>query len=101
MNRTGFFVSLAAFLVSGVIFAGVSYRVLSKQGGGATGHGAEAVADPEYQKMPADGAVGLDDGLHAHRAERQDGAVEGSGRQGPRGELLLLVVPGQLPAAES
>jgi cytochrome oxidase Cu insertion factor (SCO1/SenC/PrrC family) len=29
--------------------------VLSRQGGYAAGHGAEAVADPEYQKMPADG----------------------------------------------
>ncbi len=54
MNRTGFLVSLAAFLVSGVIFAGVSYRVLSRQSG-AVGHGAAAVADAEYQKMPADG----------------------------------------------
>jgi cytochrome oxidase Cu insertion factor (SCO1/SenC/PrrC family) len=61
MNRKGFFVSLAAFLVSGVIFAGVSYRVLSKHG--ETSHGSSTVADTEYQKMPADGQSDWMDGF--------------------------------------
>jgi cytochrome oxidase Cu insertion factor (SCO1/SenC/PrrC family) len=57
MNRTGLFLSLAAFLVSGVLFAGVSYRVMTslRDSRSAIGHGSEAVVDAEYQKLPADG----------------------------------------------
>src|SRR6185295_17771990 len=57
MNRTGFFVSFIAFLVSGAIFAGVGYRVVSTLREGkaaAIGHGSESAVDREYQKLPAD-----------------------------------------------
>jgi protein SCO1 len=57
MNRTGFVLSFAAFLISGVLFAGVSYRVMTslRDSRAAVGHGSEAVIDAEYQKLPADG----------------------------------------------
>src|SRR5205085_2643795 len=57
MNRTGFFVSFAAFLVSGAIFAGVGYRVMTTLRDGksaAIGQGSESAIDQEYQKLPAD-----------------------------------------------
>lgn len=57
MNRTGFFVSFVAFLVSGAIFAGVGYRVvwtLHEDHRAAKSQGSQAVVDQEYQKLPAD-----------------------------------------------
>jgi len=57
MNRTGFYVSFAAFLISGIIFAAVGYCVVANLQGtrsGAVGHGSEATVDPEYQKLPPD-----------------------------------------------
>jgi protein SCO1 len=58
MNRTGFFVSLVAFLISGCLFAVMAYRVvanLQDTRAGAVGRGSESAVDPEYQKMPPDG----------------------------------------------
>jgi len=58
MNRTGFFLSLAAFLVSGCLFGVMAYRVVANlhdASTGAVGRGSQAVVDPEYQKIPADG----------------------------------------------
>src|SRR2546421_309631 len=58
MNRRAFFISFAAFLVSGAIFAGVGYRVVSTLREGraaATGYGSQSTVDLEYQKLPADG----------------------------------------------
>jgi protein SCO1/2 len=57
MNRKGFVVSFVAFLISGVLFAGVGYRVMSnlRDSSAAAGHGSESVVDAEYQKLPADG----------------------------------------------
>jgi len=66
VNRTGFFVSLAAFLASGVLFAVMAYRVVAnlRDGhGAANGHGSQAEVDPEYQKLPADGQAGWMDGF--------------------------------------
>jgi cytochrome oxidase Cu insertion factor (SCO1/SenC/PrrC family) len=57
MNRTGFYVSFVAFVISGVIFAVVGYRVVANlydARSGAVGRGSEAAVDPEYQKLPAD-----------------------------------------------
>src|SRR5438094_2946617 len=57
MNRKAFFISFAAFLVSGAIFAGVGYRVVATLREGrpaAIGHGSESTVDLEYQKLPAD-----------------------------------------------
>ena len=51
MNRKGFVVSFAAFLVSGAIFAGVGYRVMTiwRAERGAVGHGSESVVDPSIK----------------------------------------------------
>ena len=57
MNRKAFLISFAAFLVSGAIFAGVSYRVVTTLRDGrpaAIRHGSESAIDLEYQKLPAD-----------------------------------------------
>jgi protein SCO1 len=58
MNRTGFFVSLAAFLISGGVFAVMAYRVIANlhdASAGAVGRGSQSDVDPEYQIIPADG----------------------------------------------
>jgi cytochrome oxidase Cu insertion factor (SCO1/SenC/PrrC family) len=58
MNRTGFLVSFVAFLISGVLLAVMVYRVVANlRDGNGTG-GSQAVVDPEYQKLPADGQEG-------------------------------------------
>jgi len=66
VNRTGFFVSLAAFLISGALSAVMAYRVVAnlRDGGrAAVSHGSESVADPEYLKLPADGEASWMDGF--------------------------------------
>jgi protein SCO1 len=66
MNRTGFALSFAAFLISGVLFAGVGYRVVTNLRDSRTaagGQGSEAVVDAEYQKLPADGQSEWMDGF--------------------------------------
>jgi len=57
MNKNAFLISLAAFLISGAIFAAVGYHVLANRGESqplAVGHGSESAVDREYQKLPAD-----------------------------------------------
>jgi cytochrome oxidase Cu insertion factor (SCO1/SenC/PrrC family) len=57
MNRKAFFISFAAFLVSGAIFAAVGIRALATLREGRTAaisHGSESAVDQEYQKLPAD-----------------------------------------------
>jgi len=66
VNRTAFVVSFAAFLVSGVIFAGVGYRMVTTLREGksaAVGHGSQSVVDSEYQKLPADSQAEWMDGF--------------------------------------
>src|SRR5581483_8579464 len=66
MNRKAFLISFAAFLVSGVIFAAVGYRMVSQLRDGrpaATGQGSEAAVDREYQKLPSDSQEGWMDGF--------------------------------------
>jgi protein SCO1 len=66
MNRKAFFISFAAFLVSGAIFAGVGYRVVTTLREGrpaAIGHGSESAADQEYQKLPPDSQAEWMDGF--------------------------------------
>src|SRR5262245_55595663 len=66
MNRTGFVVSFAAFLMSGAIFATVGYSVLRRHGDNQTNaisHGSESTVDQEYQKLPADSAAEWMDGF--------------------------------------
>jgi cytochrome oxidase Cu insertion factor (SCO1/SenC/PrrC family) len=66
VNRTGFFLSLAAFLISGGIFAVMGYRVVANlrdASAGAIGRGSQAAVDPEYQKLPADGQSGWMEGF--------------------------------------
>jgi protein SCO1 len=58
MNRTGFVLSFAAFLISGGLFAVMGYRVVANlhdAGAGTIGRGSAAVVDAEYQKLPPDG----------------------------------------------
>lgn len=54
MNRIGLVVSLIALVASSAVFAAVAYLKVSRDSGVAVGHGSEAVADAEYQKLPAD-----------------------------------------------
>jgi cytochrome oxidase Cu insertion factor (SCO1/SenC/PrrC family) len=55
MNRVGFVVSLIALIASSAVFAAVAYIKVSRDAKTvAVGHGSEAVADPEYQKLPPD-----------------------------------------------
>ena len=66
MNRKAFAISFAAFLVSGVIFAAVGYRVLCRHGdsqASAIGHGSESTVDQAYQKLPADSQAEWMDGF--------------------------------------
>jgi protein SCO1/2 len=58
MNRTGFFLCLAVFVISGGLFAVMGYRVVASlrdARAGAVGRGSQAAVDAEYQKLPADG----------------------------------------------
>jgi cytochrome oxidase Cu insertion factor (SCO1/SenC/PrrC family) len=58
MNRTGLIVSLAGFVLSGVLFAVTAIRVGANwrdASAGAAHRGSETVVDADYQKMPADG----------------------------------------------
>ncbi|MBW8886046.1 MAG: SCO family protein, partial [Planctomycetia bacterium] len=66
MNRKAFFISFAAFLVSGAIFAAVGYRVvnsLREVRPAAIVHGSESPVDLEYQKLPADSQADWMDGF--------------------------------------
>jgi cytochrome oxidase Cu insertion factor (SCO1/SenC/PrrC family) len=66
VNRKAFAISFAAFLVSGVIFAAVGYRVLCRHGdsqASAIGHGSESTVDQAYQKLPADSQAEWMDGF--------------------------------------
>ena len=66
MNRTGLYVSLAAFVISGGLFAAMGYRVVANlhdARAGAFGHGSQAVPDPEYQKLPPDAGADWMDGF--------------------------------------
>jgi len=55
MNRTGFLVSFAAFLISGGLFAFMAYRVAANRHALAANAGSAAEADPEYKRIPPDG----------------------------------------------
>ena len=57
MNRAGLIATFVAFLVSGVIFAAVGYRVIARHNAAsaAKNQGSESVVDAEYQKLPPDG----------------------------------------------
>jgi len=66
MNRTGFFLSFAAFLISGGLFAVMAYRVVANlhdARAGAIGRGSQSAADPEYQRLPPDGQSDWMDGF--------------------------------------
>ncbi len=66
MNRKAFCISFAAFLVSGVIFAAVGFRMVTTLRDGrpaAVGHGSESAVDAEYQKLPADSEAEWMDGF--------------------------------------
>jgi len=52
MNRTGFFISFALFLVSGALMTSLGYYALT--GESENRHGAAAERDLTYQKLPAD-----------------------------------------------
>ncbi len=56
MNRTIFYTLLAAFLASGALATVMGYRLLAGPQGGSTA-GSVSVFDPEYQKIPPDGAT--------------------------------------------
>jgi len=101
MNRGGLYFSLAAMLVSGALFLGVTYRVVSNRRAGAVGHGSASAPDPEYQKMPADGQADWLTGFTLDGAERQKRS-NGKTLKARFGSSVFFFssCPGQLLAAE-
>jgi protein SCO1 len=77
MNRTGFLLSLTAFLISGCLFAIMAYRVVANLHDvrtGTVGLGSESAKDTEYQKLPPDGQSDWMDGFTL--TERSGRAVQ-------------------------
>ena len=57
MNRTIFYTLLAAFLASGALATVMGYRVIAGMHDGGSRSGTAREPDPEYQRLPPDGAT--------------------------------------------